>query len=75
MQEYGKAATPQLYYRTLKKVKVLEGAAAQANAVKPIAFADPEAHLNDGRGQSAMKFGGYGFRGDSVDNIPGDSRQ
>src|ERR1017187_2146457 len=45
-----KATTPQLHYRTLQKVKVLEGAAAEANAVQPVALPDAFAQLDHGCG-------------------------
>src|ERR1700722_3094040 len=48
-----KAATPQLYHRSTKKVQVLETAAAQADPA--VVRANIAAHLPDSRAQRVMK--------------------
>src|SRR6266702_2908795 len=74
VQKYVKAATPQLYYRTLQEAMILEGAATEANTGEPIAFPDADAHLDDGCGQRVVKFGGDLFCQPALGNVARDRR-
>src|ERR1017187_3584035 len=71
VQEYSKAATPQLYYCTLQKEKILEGPAAQADAIQSICASDTAAHLDNGCGQSVVEPGRYLLRRSAPGEVAG----